>query len=452
MKAHELQPPGGRSVARHLVLFGVSLALPALIMLGLLAVTASPPTLIQIVLLLTLAMSLLALLFARNLRHLLEALAARATDLAEGRPVEPLGSGIREVDAVSAALAGAAEALDGRDSALRTAMARLETINASLELEVERRTKEAEEALALLFQSQKMESLGRLTGGVAHDFNNLLTPIVSCLDLLHRQHDDPRSRRLIDGAMASAERAAALVRHLLAFARRQSLEPRPTDPARLVESMRDLLDRSLGPNIAVTFDIPPDLPAALVDPNQLELALLNLSVNARDAMPDGGDLALVARAVNVDEGEVPELAPGRYVRFRIKDSGEGMDMETLARAHEPFFTTKGVGQGTGLGLSMVHGLAAQSGVRSACAASRGPAPPLTCGCQRSKRRRAPHPRSRPNRRRRQAMRACCWSTMTRAYGALPPKSCASLATGSSRRHPARRRWQRPWRAMPSTSW
>ena len=361
LKTRGFQLPRGRSVARHLLLFGIALALPILIMLGLLAVTASPPALIRALLLLMLATSLLALLFARNLRRSLEALAASATDLAEGRPVESLGSGIREVDAVSAALAGAAEALDGRDSALRSAMSRLETVNASLELEVERRTREAEEAMALLFQSQKMESLGRLTGGVAHDFNNLLTPIVSCLDLLHRQHDDPRSRRLIDGAMASAERAAALVKHLLAFARRQTLDPRPTDPARLVGSMRDLIDRSLGPAIEVTIDAPDELPAALVDPNQLELALLNLSVNARDAMPDGGQLAIVVRAVPVDEGEVPGLAAGRYVRFRIKDTGTGMDEETLARAHEPFFTTKGVGQGTGLGLSMVHGLAAQSG-------------------------------------------------------------------------------------------
>ena len=348
-------------MARHLLLFGIALALPILIMLGLLAVTASPPALIRALLLLMLATSLLALLFARNVRRSLEALAASATDLAEGRPVELLGSGITEVDAVSAALAGAAEALDGRDSALRSAMTRLELVNASLELEVERRTTEAEEAMALLFQSQKMESLGRLTGGVAHDFNNLLTPIVSCLDLLHRQHDDPRSRRLIDGAMASAQRAAALVKHLLAFARRQTLDPRPTDPARLVESMRDLIDRSLGPAIEVTIDAPDELPAALVDPNQLELALLNLSVNARDAMPEGGQLAIVVRAVQVDEGEVPGLAAGRYVRFRIKDTGTGMDEETVARAHEPFFTTKGVGQGTGLGLSMVHGLAAQSG-------------------------------------------------------------------------------------------
>lgn len=311
--------------------------------------------------LLALSSSLLALLFARTIVGPLGDLASRARDLAEGRPVRPLRSGLREVDAVSAALVGAATTLDERDTERRELLTRLEIGNASLEREVERRAKEAEEALALLFQSQKMESLGRLTGGVAHDFNNLLTPIVSCLDLLKRRHDDPRSARLIDGAMASAERAAALVKHLLAFARRQSLNPRPTQPAQLVESMGDLIERSLGAGIDVHFDVPPNLPAALVDPNQLELALLNLSVNARDAMPNGGSLTVVAREVPVDAGEVPGLAPGRYIRFRIKDTGMGMDEDTLRRAHEPFFTTKDVGQGTGLGLSMVHGLAAQSG-------------------------------------------------------------------------------------------
>ena len=328
------------------------LATPARESMNLVTVTA---------ILLTLSSSLLALLFARTIVGPLGDLAARARDLAEGRPVKPLRSGLQEVDAVSAALVGAATALDERDTERRQLLTRLETGNASLELEVERRAKEAEEALALLFQSQKMESLGRLTGGVAHDFNNLLTPIVSCLDLLRRRHDDPRSARLIDGAMASAERAAALVKHLLAFARRQSLDPRPTHPAQLVESMGDLIERSLGAGIDVHFDVPHDLPAALVDPNQLELALLNLSVNARDAMPNGGSLTVVAREVPVDAGEVPGLAAGRYIRFRIKDTGMGMDEETLRRAHEPFFTTKDVGQGTGLGLSMVHGLAAQSG-------------------------------------------------------------------------------------------
>jgi signal transduction histidine kinase len=365
----DFQAPSGRTVARHLVMFGVALTIPVLVVVAVLTwqveadtpVRASVNTVTGTALLVGLFASLFALLFARSLVPPLEGLAQRARDLAEGRPVEPLISGIKEVDAVSAALAGAAEALDERDQALRSVLTRLEEGNASLEQEVQRRTREAEEALALLFQAQKMESLGRLTGGVAHDFNNLLTPIVSCLDLLHRQHDDPRSRRLIDGAMASAERAAALVKHLLAFARRQALDPRPVSPAQLVGSMRDLINGSLGANIAIEIDVPDDLPAALVDPNQLELALLNLLVNARDAMPQGGNLAIVAREVPVDEGEVPGLAAGRYVRFRIKDSGGGMDAETLARAHEPFFTTKDIGKGTGLGLSMVHGMAAQSG-------------------------------------------------------------------------------------------
>jgi CheY-like chemotaxis protein len=209
---------------------------------------------------------------------------------------------------------------------------------------------------------QKMESLGKLTGGVAHDFNNLLMAVLGNLNLLRKRlPEDPRIARLIDGAIQGAERGATLTRRMLAFARRQELKPEAVDVARLVDGMADLMRRSLGPAVQIGTDFLDDLPAVQVDPNQLELALLNLAVNARDAMPLGGRLVITARCASVAGGAAQELAPGRYVRLAVSDTGTGMDEATLARASEPFFTTKGVGKGTGLGLSMVHGLAAQSG-------------------------------------------------------------------------------------------
>jgi PAS domain S-box-containing protein len=216
----------------------------------------------------------------------------------------------------------------------------------------------AEEALR---QAQKIEAVGHLTGGVAHDFNNLLAVIVGNLDLLRRQlGDDARLLRLADNALAGAQRGASLTQRLLAFARRQDLKPEAIELPRLVEGMTDLLQRSLGPRVRVETRFPPDLPSVHADAHQLEMAVLNLAVNARDAMPDGGRLTIQASAV--EAGPVG-LAPGTYVRLALTDQGAGMDAATLARATEPFFTTKGIGKGTGLGLSMVHGLAAQSGGR-----------------------------------------------------------------------------------------
>jgi len=218
--------------------------------------------------------------------------------------------------------------------------------------------RQAEEALR---QSQKLEAIGQLTGGIAHDFNNLLTPIVGSFDLLQRKcRDDPQALRLISGALQAAERARILVQRLLAFARRQHLEARAVDLRHLVRDMLDLIGRSLGPRIEVRVEVAADLPAAHVDPNQLEVALLNLAVNARDAMPEGGTISISARTADVG-GEAQGLARGRYVCLSVADDGIGMHPETLARAVEPFFTTKAIGKGTGLGLSMVHGLAAQSG-------------------------------------------------------------------------------------------
>jgi signal transduction histidine kinase/ActR/RegA family two-component response regulator len=233
--------------------------------------------------------------------------------------------------------------------------------NAELERRVEERTREREVALAQVHEMQKMESLGQLTGGVAHDFNNLLMVILGNLELLRRRvPDDPRVIRLIDGAVQGAERGATLTKRMLAFARRQELKPETLDVARLFGSMEEMLRRSLGPSIDITTVFHDGLPAIRVDPNQLELALLNLALNARDAMPLGGRLAVVARRMSARPGS-PGLKPGDYVCISVRDSGTGMDELTVRRATEPFFTTKGAGKGTGLGLSMVDGLAAQSG-------------------------------------------------------------------------------------------
>jgi PAS domain S-box-containing protein len=217
----------------------------------------------------------------------------------------------------------------------------------------------AEEALR---QSQKMEAMGQLTGGVAHDFNNLLTPIVGALDMLQRRGvGGEREQRLIAGAAQSAERARILVQRLLAFARRQPLQPVAVDLPKLVAGMAELISSTTGPQIKVVVDAPQDVPPANADPNQLEMAVLNLAVNARDAMPEGGTLRISVEAATVGRQHRSQLKPGRYLLLSVADTGTGMDEATLARAVEPFFSTKGVGKGTGLGLSMVHGLALQLG-------------------------------------------------------------------------------------------
>ncbi len=225
------------------------------------------------------------------------------------------------------------------------------------------RQTELDSAQEQLRQSQKMEAMGQLTGGVAHDFNNLLTPIIASLDMLQRRGvGGERERRLMDGALQSAERAKVLVQRLLAFARRQPLQPGPVDVKRLVTDMAGLIASTSGPRVEVRVDLPDDMPPALADANQLEMALLNLAVNARDAMPDGGLLSISAARDSVREPRHPaKLRLGHYVRLSVRDTGTGMDQATLARAVEPFFSTKGIGRGTGLGLSMVHGLASQLG-------------------------------------------------------------------------------------------
>jgi PAS domain S-box-containing protein len=229
---------------------------------------------------------------------------------------------------------------------------------------VEVRTREAREALEQLHAAQKLEAIGQLTGGVAHDFNNLLMAILGSLAALdHRLGDDPKARRLLDNAVEAANRGAELTQRLLAFARRQELEASAIDVEALFAGLVGLVKRSVGPRVVVEIAVAEGTPGLRADRNALELAILNLAVNARDAMADGGRLTLSACGETVGEGGSGRLglAPGDYVRISVRDTGTGMDAETMRRAAEPFFTTKGVGRGTGLGLSMVDGLARQSG-------------------------------------------------------------------------------------------
>jgi PAS domain S-box-containing protein len=224
------------------------------------------------------------------------------------------------------------------------------------------RLRATEEAL---LQSRKMEAVGQLTGGIAHDFNNLLTGIVGSLDLLQTRLNQGRTEnvaRYIDAAMTSANRAAALTHRLLAFARRQPLIPKSVDVNALVVSLEDLLRRTIGEAIDLKVNAARDLWPTLCDPNQLESALLNLAINARDAMPDGGSLVISTANARFDSvtADTPALSPGDYVRIEVADTGVGMSAEVAARAFDPFFTTKPIGQGTGLGLSMIYGFARQS--------------------------------------------------------------------------------------------
>jgi PAS domain S-box-containing protein len=211
-----------------------------------------------------------------------------------------------------------------------------------------------------LFQAQKMEAIGQLTGGVAHDFNNLLSAIIGSLELVQRRGgDDARSPPLIANALQAAERGATLTKRMLAFARRQELEAEPTDIRVLLAGMAELLEGSLGSGISLSIRHAAGIKPVLVDRNQLEMAVLNLAVNARDAMPEGGSLILDLSNQRLAPENALGLSTGHYVVLSVIDHGTGMDAPTLKRAVEPFYTTKGIGKGTGLGLSMVHGLAEQ---------------------------------------------------------------------------------------------
>ena len=319
-------------------------------------------------------------------RTLQETLSSGADYVAECRNIRPDGS-IHWVDVRARALRNGAgrvgclagvssditarknselerERLLGELAVERTALSQL---TRSLEQRVIERTGELmtevaarEKAQEQLLQSQKMESVGQLTGGIAHDFNNLLMAVMGNLEILRKRvPNEAGTRRLIDGAMLGAQRGASLTQRMLAFARQQDLRTTSADIGALVCDMRELLRRSLGPQIALHLHIDPDLPPAEVDPHQVELAVLNLAINARDAMLEGGviDIRVGQRHLDGDYG----LRPGTYLRIRISDTGCGMDAATLAKAIEPFFSTKPLGKGTGLGLSMTHGLAVQLG-------------------------------------------------------------------------------------------
>ena len=248
----------------------------------------------------------------------------------------------------------------------RRAEKALANLAASLETEVQQRTHELMEVEAALRQSQKMEAVGQLTGGLAHDFNNLLTGVTGSLELLQARIAQGRIKdvdRYVNAAQGAARRAAALTQRLLAFSRRQTLDPKPTDANRLIAGMEELIRRTVGPEITVETVAVGGLWSTLVDPGQLENALLNLCINARDAMPDGGRITVETgnRWLDARSARDRDLEPGQYVSLCVSDTGTGMTPEVIAKAFDPFFTTKPIGQGTGLGLSMIYGFTKQSG-------------------------------------------------------------------------------------------
>jgi PAS domain S-box-containing protein len=242
----------------------------------------------------------------------------------------------------------------------RAAEQQLHEMNETLERRVAERTAALERSQAALQQAQKMEAIGNLTGGIAHDFNNLLQGVTGSLDLIRRKPDNiERVRHWAESGLQAAERGAKLTAQLLAFSRSQKLELKPVDLSALLTGMRDLMERTLGPSVRVRLDLDSRASNVMGDETQLELAVLNLAINARDAMAEGGELVIATRGLTARND--PELAPGEYIALSVADTGAGMAPDIAARAFDPFFTTKGVGKGTGLGLSQVYGMARQAG-------------------------------------------------------------------------------------------
>ncbi|WP_425335207.1 ATP-binding protein [Pseudomonas mandelii] len=280
------------------------------------------------------------------------------------RPFHP----VTLISLVTTALRGRRRQYEARDRLIDLSQSELRLQNTleTLEQQVEERTAQLRHNEEALRQSQKMEAVGQLTGGIAHDFNNMLTGIIGSLELLRRRLARGRTDDLdglIDLGVTSANRAAGLTHRLLAFSRRQSLDSKPVNMNTLVVSMGELLQRSINESIQLDMQLSEDLWVAEADPNQLESALLNLVLNARDAMPEGGKLVVNTSNQHLDKGFTQvhsNLQPGDYVVLRVTDTGCGMPEGTITRAFDPFFTTKPIGQGTGLGLSMIYGFSKQS--------------------------------------------------------------------------------------------
>src|SRR6266478_2548414 len=310
-----------------------------------------------------LALSLaLAWAAARAIRRPVEALTAATKALGSGEPLGPLLGGVRELDEVGDALHSTAAALARSRVELESMVAErtqeLAAANERLRAEIGAR----EAAQSALLQAQKMEAMGQLTGGVAHDFNNLLTAASGSLALLEPRISDERSLRLLRTAQRGASRGAKLTEALLAFARKQRLDPVPADLNSIVVEMTEMLRRSIGPAVEIRHALATELWPVLIDTAQIETALLNVALNARDAMPGGGMVLIETANIRAASEELPEEVAGQdCVLVAVRDTGTGMSPEVLERAFEPFFTTKEIGKGTGLGLSMVFGVVRQSG-------------------------------------------------------------------------------------------
>jgi signal transduction histidine kinase/CheY-like chemotaxis protein len=304
----------------------------------------------------------LAWWMAGAIRRPVGALRVATKALGNGEPVGPLIGGITELDQVGDALRAAAAALAHSRVQLESIVAdrtrELAAANERLQAEIGAR----EQAQAALLQAQKMEAMGQLTGGVAHDFNNLLTAVSGSLALLEPRISDEGSLRLLRTAQRGASRGAKLTQSLLAFARKQHLDPVPADLNAIVVFMSEMLRQSIGVSIEIRHSLAPELWPALIDISQIETALLNIAINARDAMPRGGVLLIETANIRAGSDELPEEVAGQdCILVSLRDTGTGMSPEVIERAFEPFFTTKEIGKGTGLGLSMVFGVVRQSG-------------------------------------------------------------------------------------------
>jgi len=329
-------------------------------------------TLAALAVLLTVLAVLLAYAIGNRMAGAVHALAAQASALGHGLPVVPRQLAVREVNAVGQALAEASAKLRQRERERDDADRELRTLSETLENRVFERTRElaaemkrrsdTEEALR---QAQKMEAIGQLTGGIAHDFNNMLAIIIGSLDLAARRltRGDTAIGKYLASAQEGGRRAASLVQQLLAFSRQQPLAPAELDTNKLISGMSEMLHRSLGETVRLETILPDGLWKTHADRNQLENAMLNLAVNARDAMPDGGQLTVETANARLEEADARKagVAPGEYVLIVVRDTGGGMSPEVIEKAFDPFFTTKQSGAGTGLGLSQVYGFVRQSG-------------------------------------------------------------------------------------------